>query len=168
MSKKDKEKEDNFLMLPNNILALRQVKSKTIVGVDGSYVLVDVTAQDKIIYTYMKKRFSFFKATKKDNKKGSSYYDKQKDIAIACGVDVKTVQRVVSKWLEHGYIESIKGYGNRVNYTKMLDWIAGESVKPEIPEYLSIAPPDFDMLVPDNDYNNDEAMSMFYGDVNGL
>jgi hypothetical protein len=68
-----------------------------------------------------------------------------------------------SDLLEHGYIESIKGYGNRVNYTKMLDWIASEPAKPEIPEYLSISPPDFDMLVPDSDYNNDEAMSMFYG-----
>lgn len=161
MSKK--EKEDNFLMLPNNILSLRKVKSKTVVGDDGEPVMVDVTAQDKIVYTYMKKRFYFFKATKKDNKKGSSYFDKQKEIASACGVDVKTVQRVVAKWMEHGYIEHVKGYGNRINYTKMLDWLSDDNQKDVIPEHVNLAPQDFDMLVPCSDYDNDEVMSMVYG-----
>lgn len=111
--------DDIFLKLPNKVLALRTVPSKLFVDEKGIPIQVEVTCIDKVVYTHMKKRFDYFKENKKDNHKGSSYFDKQKEIALACGVDVKTVTRLVKKWKDHGYLDYEKGFGNRINYTKI-------------------------------------------------
>jgi hypothetical protein len=119
--------EDTYLKLTDKMLALRTVPSKLLVDENGLPIQIEVTCIDKVVYTYMKKRFDFFKSRKADNHKGSSYFDKQKEIAEACGVDIKTVTRLVKKWKDNGYINYEKGFGNRINYTK-IDSLTDQSV----------------------------------------
>lgn len=91
---------------------------------------VKLSLAEKQIYIYMKNRFDFFV---RENK--GEYYDSQVDIADCCGVEVKTVQRTVKKFVEDGVFTIFKQkYGkdknlDKIYYRNMKDLVLWKKVE---------------------------------------
>lgn len=67
--------------------------------VDGSFV--SLTANAKIVYTYMLQRNHFFVEVKK-----GMHYETQTTIGEACCVEYRTVMKIMKEFKTHGVIES--------------------------------------------------------------
>lgn len=91
----NKEKQDQFLMIPYKLLrAVGYVKP------DGECVKMTLT--EKIIYAHIKNRFEFFKSL------GKEYYDTQQAIADVCNMDIKSVGKIVRKFMDEGLVTAYK------------------------------------------------------------
>lgn len=98
-----------FLMVDKGLLSMKEF-----VSLDGEVVVLSLT--DKVVYSYMKDRWEFFKERKEE------YYDSLEDIGEALGVHRKTVARSVSKMEALGVLSKVKkkirGYDSNV-YTRI-------------------------------------------------
>ncbi len=121
MTEVKKENKELFLKVPKELLKLTHIPSRIEVDISGKPVMVEFSANDKLIYLTMKNRFDHFKSSQKPNSIGSSYYDSHGDVASMCGVSLKTVTRFIKKWKTHGYIDYVNYAGNRANYTMFED-----------------------------------------------
>lgn len=150
--------------------------------------VIKVTAAEKLILAFMYHRWLYFIYEKK-----SEYWDSQQYIALRTGNNVKTVERCITKMTKAGVVIAEKRFDKKKKHNKwfwlsfadvkyvILD---GDKIKEfvkddmreykpeshyktevvsEVPDYINIAPEGFDMLAPYSDYDNDEAMSIFYG-----
>ncbi len=91
----NKEKQDQFLMIPYKLLrAVGYVKP------DGECVKMTLT--EKIIYAHIKNRFEFFKSL------GREYYDTQQNMADVCSMDIKSVGKIIRKFTEEGLVTAYK------------------------------------------------------------
>lgn len=61
--------------------------------------LLKLSAQDKLLWVWMKKRHDYFT---KDL--GNAWFDNQDAIADACGCDLSSVKRFITKLTKHGYL----------------------------------------------------------------
>lgn len=173
--------KNTFTNIGDHLLMCNGVVSK-----DGD--VIKVTAADKLILAFMHHRWLYFTIEKK-----SEYWDSQQYIALRTGNNVKTVERCIAKMTKAGVVIAEKRFDKKKKHNKwfwlsfadvkyvVLD---GDKIKEfvkedmgeyrpsphykaevdlEAPDYVAMAPDDFDMLVPYSDYNNDEVMSMVYG-----
>lgn len=112
--------KEQFLILPYKLLMAGGYVSN-----EGEYVKMNLT--EKVIYTYIRNRFEFFKAN------GKEYYDTQKDIADVCNMDIKSVGIVLRKFIANGLTCVYKKpYGNFLKnvYTSIPDlnlWYKSET-----------------------------------------
>lgn len=95
-----KDNAERFLMMPYNLLS-----AAGYVKPDGECKKMNLT--DKIIYSYIRNRFQFFKGL------GKEYYDTQQSIALMCNMDIKAVGNVLRKFIKDDLTKIYKKpYGN--------------------------------------------------------
>ncbi len=99
---------ETFLKLPHSILRAKQAVSL------ATGELLPFSANDKIIFLYMKGRHDYFTG------QGSQYFDSQQAIADACGLSVATVKRTIGTLRDHGYL-AVKGSVQSNRYTFIAD-----------------------------------------------
>ena len=83
---------DTFVKLSYELL-----KMKTYTDYAGNEF--KITPAIKLVYLYIKSRFDFFKSSGKD------YYDTNKEIGIATGIDEQVVIRAVKELIKMGLVE---------------------------------------------------------------
>lgn len=88
--------KSQFLQLPHDIL-----KATHWLSLETGET-ISLSAQDKILWCWMKDRFEFFQS------RGQSWFDNQQAIADATGCDRSTVRRFIDALVKHGYITIIK------------------------------------------------------------
>jgi len=96
---------DTFVKLSYELL-----KMKTYTDYAGNEF--KITPAIKLVYLYIKSRFDFFKSSGKD------YYDTNKEIGIATGIDEQVVIRAVKELIKMGYqLDSFFFFYNLQNNT---------------------------------------------------
>ena len=105
--------EEIFCKLPRRLMQA----SGYISPKDGK--AVKLSATEKIIYIHLADRVKFFVG-----KKGGTLFESQETIAEACGVEVKTVGRVLKGFRDNGVVWAKKGKEagsahHRYYYTKV-------------------------------------------------
>lgn len=121
---KNNANTEQFLMIPYKLLASTGYVSKDGVG-------VKMTLTEKIVYAHLKNRFDFFKGL------GKEYYDTQQSIAAVCNMDIKSVGKILRKFIKEDLTTIYKKpYGNflknvYVNVPPLHLWTEGESIVQE-------------------------------------
>ena len=86
-----------FYKLPQDLCRSSGFVSK----VTGEFV--SLTASAKIVYSYMLARNEFFV-----NKNGGEHFETQSTIGDACGVEYRTVMRIMKDFIDHGVVVADK------------------------------------------------------------
>ncbi|YCH22943.1 helix-turn-helix domain-containing protein [Pseudomonas sp. D1-3] len=97
-----------FLKLPHTILSATRFVSL------ATEERLPLSANDKIIFLYMKGRHDYFTG------QGNQYFDSQQAIASACGLSVATVKRTIKALRDHGYL-TVKASMGSNRYTFVAD-----------------------------------------------
>lgn len=84
---------ESFCKLPRPLMAATQWVSLT----TGEHLAL--SGQDKILWVWMKDRYDFFIAQRKD------WFDNQDEIAKFTGCSVSTVKRFIGLLSKHGYMK---------------------------------------------------------------
>jgi CRP-like cAMP-binding protein len=100
---------EGFLQIEKSFLSAKQLIRKD----DGE--IIKLTATHKLVYSVMFDRYSFFQGL------NSTYYETQEAIAIRCGIDRKTLIRIINQFSKLGVIRVQHthhyGYLKRCVYT---------------------------------------------------
>lgn len=96
-----------FYKLPQNLCRSSGFISK----VTGEFITLSSSA--KIIYSYMLARNKFFVTTRK-----GEHFETQSTIGDACGVEYRTVLRIMKDFLTHGIIVAEKQKSGGSGYTR--------------------------------------------------
>lgn len=112
---------ESFCKMPRPLMAATQWVSLT----TGEHLAL--SGQDKILWVWMKDRYDFFTAQRKD------WFDNQDEIAKFTGCSVSTVKRFIGLLSKHGYMKKTQrrmhGCAHSNSYTIVQDLMLAPVVK---------------------------------------